>query len=276
MANGRREIKETDPRGSARVDIVIPVLNQLHFTKRCLETLRAGTHTPYRVVLINNGSNDGTAEYLAGCDGISVISNETNRGCAAAWNQGAHAGNSEWVVILNNDVVLPDGWLEGLLDYAEAAGADVVSPGMREGKEEYDVAAFAADFMATMGQAARRGEAHGVCFMVRRRVFETIGYFDEGFTIGGSEDTDFFWRARDGGFLLATTGRSFIHHFGSITQDYVKATITKRCYGPEHRAYFRTKWRLNWWRRLVIRNRGKCLKAWRELSEKIRFGRTLR
>jgi N-acetylglucosaminyl-diphospho-decaprenol L-rhamnosyltransferase len=261
---------------SACVDIVIPVLDQLHYTERCLKSLRQGTSLPIKVVVINNGSKDGTADFLAGCDWLTVISNESNRGCAAAWNQGVRAGSSEWVVVLNNDVILPDDWLEGLIAFAEEQGGDVVSPGMREGKEDYDVACYAAEFMSVMSGVVRWGEAHGVCFAVRRRVFESIGYFDENFKIGGSEDTDFFWRARDAGFRIATTGRSFLHHFGSITQDYVKATITKRCYGPEHRAYFRAKWKLTWWRRKIIRFKGKILKFWYELSEKSRFGRKLR
>jgi len=258
----------------ATVDIVIPVLDQLHYTERCLAALRG--RDDLRVFVINNGSKDGTAEFLASCDWLTVITNETNRGCAAAWNQGVQAGSSEWVVVLNNDVILPEGWLEGLIGYAEDEGADIVSPGMREGKADYDVAAYAAEFMTVMRGAVRRGEAHGVCFAVRRRVFETIGYFDENFKIGGSEDTDFFWRAKNAGLRLATTGRSYLHHFGSITQDYVKATITKRCYGPEHRAYFRAKWKLTWWRRRVLRFRGKSLKAWYDLSERLRFGRKLR
>jgi N-acetylglucosaminyl-diphospho-decaprenol L-rhamnosyltransferase len=262
--------------GGAAIDIVIPVLNQLHYTKQCLETLQQGTRQAVNVVVVNNGSSDGTAEFLATCDWLSVINNETNRGCAAAWNQGVRAGKAPWVVIINNDVLLAEGWLEGLLAYAEESGADIVSPGMREGKGDYDVPAYARDFVAKMGRAVRRGEAHGVCFAVRRRVFEQIGYFDENFTIGGSEDTDFWWRAKAAGFTLATTGRSFLHHFGSVTQDYVKATITKRCYGPEHRAYFRSKWKLTWWRRQVIRYRGKSLKAWRDFYERIRFGATLR
>jgi N-acetylglucosaminyl-diphospho-decaprenol L-rhamnosyltransferase len=276
MPNNNVSEQRDLPGTRASIDIVIPVLDQLHYTERCLETLRRSTDCPLAVTVVNNGSKDGTADFLAGCNWIEVISNETNRGCAAAWNQGVRAGNSEWVVVLNNDVVLPKGWLEGLLDYAEEMGADVVSPGIREGKEDYDVEAYGAEFMGIMRGAVRRGEAHGVCFAVRRRVFEAIGYFDEGFTIGGSEDTDFFWRAKKAGLTLATTGRSFLHHFGSVTQEYVKATITMRCYGPEHRAYFRTKWKLTWWRRKVLQIRGKSRRAWYDFTERVCFGRKLR
>lgn len=258
------------------VDIVIPVFNQLHYTKSCLESLMdtAGGNT--RVFVVDNGSTDGTGEYLASLTGVTVIGNPRNLGCAAAWNQGVGAGSAPWVVILNNDVILPRGWLDGLLDFAGEAGTDIVSPALREGEYNYDLAAYAGSYMERMKPAVRRGEAHGVCFMVRRKVFGTIGGFDENFTIGGSEDTDFFWRARRAGFTLATTGRSFMHHFGCVTQDYIKAEVLGRCYGPEHRAHFRKKWKLSWWKRFLLRNRGKLLGFCRRTAERARFGHTLR
>ena len=258
------------------VDIVIPVFNQLHYTQQCLESLFATTTLPVNVVVVDNGSTDGTGAYLLSVPQISVIANERNLGCAAAWNQGVRAGSSPWVAIVNNAVIFPPGWLEGLLDFAREQGTDIVCPALREGEQNYDVVSHAQQFMARMAGVSRGGEAHGVCFLVRRSVFETIGYFDENFTIGGSEDTDFFWRARLAGFRLATTGRSFLHHFGGVTQEYIKAEILGRCYGPEHRAHFRQKWRLTWWKRFWIRRKSKLLSCYHTGKERLGFGHTLR
>jgi len=258
------------------VDIVIPVFNQRHYTQRCLESLRETTGECARVFVVDNGSTDGTGDYLATLNWLTVISNQRNLGCAAAWNQGVSAGDAPWVVILNNDVILPRGWLEGLLEFAGETDTDIISPALREGEYNYDLAAYAESYMAKMGQIKRNGEAHGVCFMVRRKVFGTIGGFDENFTIGGSEDTDFFWRARHAAFTLATTGRSFMHHFGCVTQDYIKAEILGRCYGPEHRAHFRKKWQLTWWKRFLIRNRGKIVNFCHRTFERASSGHSLR
>ena len=254
------------------IDIVIPVLNHLHYTKQCLEDLFANTGSPISVIVVNNGSEDGTAGYLASLSALTVIGNETNRGCAAAWNQGVKAGTSPWVVILNNDVLLPQGWLEGLLTYAEGSGADIVSPGMRGGACDYDVATYAVSYMKAMIPAARKGEAHGVCFMVRRSVFEKIGYFDENFRIGQYEDADFFRRARQAGYVLAITGRSFIHHFGSVTQNTLKNNKTTRPYEAENRAYFRKKWRLTWTKRFFLRQQLKLRNLIWRISEKTLYG----
>jgi N-acetylglucosaminyl-diphospho-decaprenol L-rhamnosyltransferase len=257
------------------IDIVIPVLNQLHYTKQCLRDLFANTGSKFNIIVVNNGSTDGTAEYLESINFLTTINNDTNRGVAAAWNQGVKAGKSDRVVILNNDVLLPKGWLEGLLAYTEETGTDIVSPGMRGRACDYDFENYAADFMKAMSKTFRKGEAHGVCFMVRRAVFEKIGYFDENFRIGQYEDADFFLRAKLAGFTMAITGRSFIHHYGSVTQNALGNDKTTRPYEAENRAYFRQKWRIVWAKRLALRQQLKLKTfAWR-LSEKLFHGYSL-
>lgn len=258
------------------VSIVIPLFNQLDYTKLCVESLKANNDFISEIILVDNGSTDGTAEYLASCDGVRVIINETNRGCAGAWNQGVEAASSPWIAILNNDIIVSPGWLKGLRDFAAQEQIDIVSPSLREGEYNYDIAEYSREFVRCMASVKRMGTAQGACFMVHRRVFDAIGCFDENFKIGGSEDTDFYWRAMQAGFKLGATGRSFVHHFGSVTQDYIKKHVLKRCYGPEHRAYFREKWKLNWWDRFLIRQKFKFQEFYWRKTEKIRFGHSLK
>jgi len=257
------------------VTILIPLYNQLQYTKQCLDSLRMTIADKAQVLIIDNGSTDGTREYLRGLDGITVISNKTNLGCAVAWNQGIRGSDAEWVVILNNDVILSRGWLNGLIEYAEESGADVVSPAIREGKYNYDIGEYAGEFIRRMAHVSRSGEAHGICFLVRRRVFETIGLFDENFRIGQFEDTDFFRRANTAGFRLAITGRSFIHHFGSMTQKSFGQKKKENPYAAENRAYYRRKWRLTWWRRFLLRRRMKLRNFIWRTKEMALFGHTL-
>jgi GT2 family glycosyltransferase len=102
--------------------------------------------------------------------------------------------------------------------------------------------------------------------MVHRRVFEAIGLFDENYRIGQFEDADFFRRATNAGFRLGITGRSFIHHFGSVTQKALGQGRVEKPYVAENRAYYRKKWRLTWWRRLIERRS----RRWRELIWRVR------
>ncbi len=257
------------------VSIVIPLFNQLEYTRRCLESLLVDTTWVKEIILINNGSSDGTAEYLATLKGITVITNSRNLGCAAAWNQGVKAASAQWIAILNNDIIVSPDWLHGLLEFAERESLDIVSPAFREGDFNYDITLYSREFTNHMGEVSRMGIAQGVCFMVKRRVFEVVGLFDENFRIGQFEDADFFRRAREAGFRLGTTGRSFIHHFGSITQDSIRSSRDARPYEAENRAYFRRKWRLTCWKRFLQRRSTKLqIFFWRN-KEKVLYGHTL-
>ena len=161
--------------------IVIPVLNQLAYTQGCLRCLEPDLAAGVQVVIVDNGSTDGTKEFLkslrlsnglAAQKNLTVIRNEENRGCAPAWNQGVAAvRDADWIVILNNDVLLPAGWLAALLGAADAHGLDVVCSAMRERDLNYEFADYARDFMQQMRGVLRRGGTHGVCFAVRRAVF---------------------------------------------------------------------------------------------------------
>jgi GT2 family glycosyltransferase len=257
------------------VSIVIPVHNQLDYTKSCLESLRTSADGA-EIIVVDNGSSDGTAEYLASQGGITVIRNAENRGCAPAWNQGVEASRGERVVILNNDVIVTPGWLGGLVSFSEQERLDIVSPAIREGEVKYEVERYGREFVSRMGDIARMGVADGICFMVRRRVFDAVGAFDENFRIGQFEDADFFRRAAAAGFRLGTTGRSFIHHFGSVTQDALRGTKTGRPYEAENREYYRRKWNLTWPRRFFERRRAKLRNLFWRVGERALRGHTLK
>ena len=255
------------------VTIVIPVFNQLHFTRQCLESLNAAGCDDSMIVVVNNASTDGTAEFLAARPKLRVIHNPENRACAAAWNQGFAASKTKWTLFLNNDTLLPPGWLESLVDFAEKNGVDIASPGMGEGDLDYDLAGYAREYVAKMKTVQRRGAASGVCFMVARRVFEAIGNFDENFNKGGNEDTDFFWRAQKADIQMTVSGCAYIHHFGSVTQ---KALKTERgSTRAETVGYFRKKWKINWVQRRWLRWRRKAIGTWWRWSELSRHGHTL-
>jgi GT2 family glycosyltransferase len=255
--------------------VVIPVLNQARYTRACLEDLRESGIPESQIVVVNNGSTDETESLLGSRPGLQVIHNPANRGCGGAWNQGVRACPATWTVLLNNDVLLPPGWLEALVAFAEEERFDVVSPAICHGPDDYDFAAYAPRFMERMAKVKRRGTASGVCFMVRRQVFEKTGLFDEDMRIGGYEDDEFFRRARQYGFPIATTGRSFLHHFGSVTQKAIKAGLNQPKASLGDREYYRAKYRLTWLKRHRGRISEKVLTTGWRLRERMQYGCTL-
>jgi N-acetylglucosaminyl-diphospho-decaprenol L-rhamnosyltransferase len=257
------------------VSIVVPVYNQLSFTKGCLDSIRKYSD-PSEIIIVDNGSSDGTKEFLATCPDIILIANDNNRGFAGACNQGAKEAKGDWVVILNNDVIVSPNWLTGLIEFAETKRLDIVTPAIREGEVNYDMISYSQEFIRTMAGVARIGDANGICFMVRRQVFDIIGYLDENFIIGQFEDVDFFRRAKEAGFKLGITGRSFIHHFGSVTQHSIRRAKTVKPYEAINRTYYQSKWKLNWWRRFCERRQSKARERYWRIKEKISYNHSLK
>ncbi len=100
--------------------VIIPCWNQLEFTRKCIPALFRQTGPNWELIVINNGSTDRTGDYLAGVQDVSpvpvtVIANATNRGFPAAINQGLQYARGEHLVLLNNDVVVTEGWLDQLV-----------------------------------------------------------------------------------------------------------------------------------------------------------------
>ncbi len=254
--------------------VVVPVYNQPDYTRKCLESLRTHRTGIREIIVIDNGSTNNTTEYLRDLDYVTVLRNGENLGCAYAWNQGITAACSSWVMFLNNDVIVTNGWLEGMLEFAAERQVDIVSPAIREGPCNYDLESYAENFVSRMKRHARIGVADGVCFLVRTAVFEKIGGFDENFRIGQFEDVDFFRRAAMAGFRLGITGRSFIHHFGSVTQNQIRR-VENSSYQVANRAYYRRKWNLSWHKRFVIRQSSKARHFFWALREKALGGHSL-
>ena len=257
------------------VTIVIPVYNQLAYTTGCLRSLNEAGIADSQIVIVNNASTDGTTEFLATRPHLRVINNADNRGCGFAWTQGAELSRTTWTLVMNNDVLVPPGCIEGLIGFAEENNCDIVSPAMCEGEADYDFPSHAADFMRRMKDAFRRDVAHGVAFLVHRRVFEAIGYFDSDPKLGGYEDDEYFRRARAGGFRLAITGRAFLHHFGSITQKSIQAKAGHKHKSLGDRDYYRRKTGQTWSRRKVHQFKNALRTSQWKRSELRSFGRTL-
>ncbi|MBN2754776.1 MAG: glycosyltransferase family 2 protein [Candidatus Goldbacteria bacterium] len=205
-----------------KISIVVPLLNQIKYTKKCFASIKANTDDiAYEIIAVDNGSSDGTVEYLKK-QKIKFIENGKNMGVAKAWNQGVRAASGRMVCIINNDIVAGKGWLSSLADfYLRKNNAGIVSPGTREGALDYEFQAYAESYTARMKNVSRKWFS-GWCMLIASDRFEKVGLFSEEFGIGIGEDMDFFLRLKKCGFESYITGSSFIHHFGSRTIKDIK------------------------------------------------------
>jgi GT2 family glycosyltransferase len=238
--------------------IVILTRNVLECTQACVASIERHTPEPHELIFVDNGSTDGTVEYLRSIDGAIVIENEANLGFSGGCNQGIAVASGSQILLLNNDTVVTPGWLAAMLAVFDReptiGGVGPRSNNIVDSQQIDDVGydEDSLDGLDTWAQAwcaEHAGEGSfiprlvGFCLLLRREVIERIGGFDVAFGIGNFEDDDICMRAKLAGWQLWMCNDSFIHHVGSSSFDANEVD-----YGASmarNWRHFKTKWGLS-------------------------------
>jgi GT2 family glycosyltransferase len=212
------------------VTIIILTWNGLDYTRRCLETLRAHTRFPdYRLIVADNGSTDGTLEYLASQTDITTLDNGSNLGFAKGNNRAIDLSSPQSdIVLLNNDTEVHQAdWLWRLQSSAYAS-PDIALVGCRLARPE-GVLQHAGTYMPVdtfWGQQLGGGEkdvnqynddrdVEGVvfaCVYIKRETLQAVGLLDEDY-FSYFEDTDYCFRALRKGYRVVCCGSvTIVHH----------------------------------------------------------------
>jgi GT2 family glycosyltransferase/Flp pilus assembly protein TadD/glycosyltransferase involved in cell wall biosynthesis len=214
--------------------ILIPLYNKMEYTRQCLEALALNTDQTieYELILVDNGSTDGTAEYLRTLTGnVTIISNLKNLGFARAMNQAAKLASGRYLVFLNNDTIPHPGWLEALIRGAEQDGADIVGAKLiyPNGRVQHAGVAFDEESIgyhifqkqpASIAGANRKRFMQCVtaaCMLVRHEVHSELNGLDEAY-VNGFEDVDFCLRAGARGKKILYTPESVLIHFEETSE----------------------------------------------------------
>jgi GT2 family glycosyltransferase/2-polyprenyl-3-methyl-5-hydroxy-6-metoxy-1,4-benzoquinol methylase len=232
--------------------IVIVTHNQIEYTRQCLESIRRLTDEPYELIVVDNGSTDGTVDYLRAIPNVRLIANDSNRGFPAAVNQGIGFASGRQVLLLNNDTVVTTGWLTRMLRALHRdSKVGLVGPcsnfvsGPQQVEGGYDGLAqldgFAWDWgKAHVGQAVPINRLVGFCLLIRREVIDAIGPLDERFGVGCFEDDDYCLRAIQAGYQAVISADAFVHHYGGRTFVGIGADMGQLM--RENERKFREKW----------------------------------
>src|SRR3989339_690069 len=211
------------------VSIIVPCFNKLRFTRMCVNSILKYTSHPYELIVIDNGSKDGTAKYFKvlkksvktgvtqSIKRLAVVISKDNLGVSGALNRGVKISKGDYICYLNNDVIVTTGWLEGIVRCAQSdksigivgcstntitdyAGLFPVYSGYRNIKEIQRTAVAVS--IDKEGVYKKADYVHGLCMFIKRQVTKKIGLFDERFYPCCWEDLDYSYRAAKAGYRL--------------------------------------------------------------------------
>ena len=224
-------------RHQASVDIIICVHNALDDVRKCLDSIAACTSPPYRLIIVDDGSDPPTSRYLRdfmNCQPVVLLRHDKALGYTRAANAGLQASTAEYILLLNSDTIVAPSWLDRLVACAESKpNIGIVGPLSNTASwqsvprivENGDWASNVLDSGLSPAQMSalvascsvraypRVGFLNGFCLLLRRRLMEEIGYFDEqAFGGGYGEENDYCLRATAAGWELAVAEDTYVYH----------------------------------------------------------------
>jgi len=228
----------------APVSVVVVHYNKLPYSRLCLESLLASDPRPAQIVCIDNGSTDGTVEYLktdfarqAQGAGVAyeLIANATNVGACTARNQGLERVQQPLIAFCDNDVAVRSrNWLAILRTRLEAEDRNgIVGPKLVYPFEPYRIECAGAAISPT-GRVQYRGRGRdrldpafcvpcevqcliSACWLMKREIPDTLGGLDEAFNPAQFEDFDLCYRAREAGWKVLYEPAAEMYHFENTT-----------------------------------------------------------
>jgi GT2 family glycosyltransferase len=215
------------------VSVVIPNWNGKKFLAGCLDSLRTQTYEKHEVIIVDNGSVDGSVEFIEGnYPEVRLIRYAKNTGFSVAVNRGIEEARGEFIALLNNDTVVDPHWLEEMmagirrdpslgsvackmLAYDDHTLLDGAGDGYRRGglpgrigHREKDIGQFNSErlIFGACGGAA----------LYRRELFDKIGLFDSDY-FAYLEDVDLGLRAQSAGYKCRYLPKAIVYHLGCGT-----------------------------------------------------------
>ncbi len=247
-----------DSRPVPLISIIILTFNQLPYTIQCVESIRRHTPERYELIFVDNGSTDETVSWLRALadqdsSACKIIENGRNIGFSKGCNQGINASRGECILLLNNDVVVTEGWLQGMLECLQHDDqVGIVGPmtnnisGIQQVPESpyrslSDIASFSDEFHNKYRyRRIFQRRIVGFCMLFRRELVEKIGLLDETFGTGNFEDDDYCLRSELEGYRNVIAGDVFIHHYGSVSFKGNQINYAQTI-GANHKLFFE-KW----------------------------------
>ncbi|MHB1682086.1 MAG: glycosyltransferase family 2 protein [Bacilli bacterium] len=239
---------------SSVIDIVVVSYNTRDILLACLNSLRIYTPEDHRIIVVDNGSQDATVQAVRtlAWENLSIIANNDNYGYAKACNQGIAAGDSPFIILLNSDIIVTQGWLAPLLQCMQQdSRTAVVGPKLVDQRGRITGAGIVGtnanhwprgymeqDQPGKFDQEEDCISVCGAAYLIRRALISELGLFDENYFFY-FEETDYSFQARSKGYRVVYCPHSRIYHLsGQSNGDHRQL----RALFEQSERYFRSKW----------------------------------
>ncbi|PIX99581.1 glycosyltransferase family 2 protein [bacterium (Candidatus Howlettbacteria) CG_4_10_14_3_um_filter_37_10] len=215
-----------------KVSIIIPIFNNLDYTKKCLNALKSNTRENYLedIIIIDNKSSDGSEDYISRTNWVRLLSNDKNEGFAKACNRGTKNATGKIFIFLNNDTEVQRGWVEPLIDALEDEEVAISGPRLLfpNGLIQNAGVIISSDHIPRhiyVGEDSNKPYVNkkrefnavtGACLAIKKNIFDDIGGFDEEF-INGMEDIDLCLKVRKMGKKILYCPKSVVIHRESMS-----------------------------------------------------------
>ena len=221
---------------SPGVLILIVNWNNLPDTKACLESLKLLTYDNYQVMVVDNGSNDGSADFIRkGFPDIQIVDLAENLGFAGGNNVGLRYAETEkipYTLLLNNDTTIQDGSFLGrlveVMEEEQEVGAVGPAVEQTDGQTQLSILPYPSLYNSIRNSLGLYHPDHshkqfvdsiaGCCVLVRTEIQNNIGLLDENYFMYG-EETEWFFRMRNTGWKILYLPIKSIVHKGSASID---------------------------------------------------------
>lgn len=240
-----------------KVSIIIPVYNHFDHTYNCLKSIAAlQENTSFEVIVVDDCSTDDTPDLIKNVTGITYHRQLENGGFIESCNTGAKMAAGEYLMFLNNDTVVYDGWLDALCDVfdrfddAGLVGSQLIYP--NDQLQEAGGIVFSDASGWNYGRLGNKDEpwynhvrevdyCSGASILISSELFTELGYFDERYKPAYYEDTDLAFAVRSIGKKVYLQPASKITHFEGISSG-TDLTAGMKKYQVVNQTKFKEKW----------------------------------
>jgi len=216
------------------IAIIIINWKKYELTRNCINSVEKSSFKNFKIILIDNESQNDYSDEINKNEKIYIIKNENNEGFAHANNQGIKyslKNGFDYVLLLNNDTVITNNLLDSLIKQSNNLNQKIVQPLIlnHDGTKVWNAGGTINNFFGTF-QTHKKDESFknfksymdftdwftGCCVLIKSEVFNDIGYFDERF-FAYYEDIDFSIRLKANGYSIAMMNDSYLKHFESAS-----------------------------------------------------------